>query len=785
MAKILCIDTTSNALDFLMRCQDYGHQVMWFDRNRKDGSHRMAGAGIVPKIHDLNEVRRKWLGWADLIYVPDNVAYIDMLEPFRKMGYPIFGPGVEATKMELDRTFGQKTMKDAGIPIMESKTFHDYESAIAYVKKHPRMLVSKPSGDANKALSYVAHDMGDMIYMLQRWSKRADTKMLAKQEGFIIQEKKDGIEMAVGGWYGPGGWSKWVYENWENKKLMNGDLGVATGEMGCYDEATDVLTAEGWKPWREVRETDALATLVGGKTVFETPSALVSYDYVGPMVCWANQTLDICVTPNHQMYVNSQTRARAKDDSGYKFVLAENCTESQYEIQRTAEWEGNAEFPPEAMWSGQGDVSSEGAKNWARFLGIYIADGCASAKTVTICDSHPEKADQVEVILQRLRVPYSRTGDRFNIYRSELARKLKPLGRSWEKRVPGYIRHASSEVISAFLEGYTLGDGNTQANGFRVFYTVSASLAGDIQELLLKIGRVGVVKSRDRVGHVNAAPDGHGIIAKRISYEVIERVKKTRSWLDTRNRSIRMYAGKVYCATVSSHVLYVRRNGKPFWCGNTMTRPMLKSKLADQVLFPIGEHLKKIGYVGYIDSNCMIDKETGEPWPMEWTMRDGWPLRHNIIAQMVGDPAGWMIDLLNGKDTIDFRKEGEVCISVVMAIPDFPYSRLTNKEVSGIPIYNATDKEHVHLSEVMMGEAPVQIGEKVVTMPHYVTSGDYVLVCTGTGDTISGARRSAYTAIKKVKIPNNPFYRTDIGAGRMVKQLPILKDHGYAEGLEM
>ena len=96
MAKILCIDTASNALDWLMRCQDAGHEVMWFDRNRKDGSKRMAGAGLVPKFNDLDALRKKWLGWADLIYLPDNVAYIELLEPYRKMGYPISGPGVEA-----------------------------------------------------------------------------------------------------------------------------------------------------------------------------------------------------------------------------------------------------------------------------------------------------------------------------------------------------------------------------------------------------------------------------------------------------------------------------------------------------------------------------------------------------------------------------------------------------------------------------------------------------------------------------------------------------------------
>jgi len=49
----------------------------------------------------------------------------------------------------------------------------------------------------------------------------------------------------------------------------------------------------------------------------------------------------------------------------------------------------------------------------------------------------------------------------------------------------------------------------------------------------------------------------------------------------------------------------------------------------------------------------------------------------------------------------------------------------------------------------------------------YVSAGDYWLIATGTSPTITGARRSAYAAIRKVHAPNSPFYRLDIGRGRM------------------
>jgi phosphoribosylamine--glycine ligase len=214
----------------------------------------------------------------------------------------------------------------------------------------------------------------------------------------------------------------------------------------------------------------------------------------------------------------------------------------------------------------------------------------------------------------------------------------------------------------------------------------------------------------------------------------------------------------------------------------SLSRMVTKSKLAEQVLLPIAPVLDKLGYVGYIDNNCIIDADG--PWPMEWTMRDGWPTKHNVTAHVKNeDPIQWMLDLLNGKDTMECV-DGEVCVSVLIALPDFPYSKVTNKDLCGIPIRGAEDMEHIHLSEVMIGDAPTMVGDKVVTLPGYVTCGDYTMVVTGTGETITAARKSAYTAVKKVKIPNSPFYRPDIGAGRMKKHLPELHRMGYAKGLE-
>jgi phosphoribosylamine--glycine ligase len=210
-----------------------------------------------------------------------------------------------------------------------------------------------------------------------------------------------------------------------------------------------------------------------------------------------------------------------------------------------------------------------------------------------------------------------------------------------------------------------------------------------------------------------------------------------------------------------------------------------KSKLADKVLKPIEDALDRIHYVGYVDVNCIID-DKGQPWPLEFTMRPGWPTFNIQQALLQGDTAEWMMDLTLGRDSKPFALN-KVAAGVVMAIPDFPYSKLTRKDVTGIPVYDLAlpPKLHpnLHPCELMLGTAPVDVDGKVQDQKCFVTAGDYLLVGSGVADTVSGSARRAYSALKTISVPNSPFWRPDIGK-RLQKQLPELQSQGYATGLE-
>jgi phosphoribosylamine--glycine ligase len=205
-----------------------------------------------------------------------------------------------------------------------------------------------------------------------------------------------------------------------------------------------------------------------------------------------------------------------------------------------------------------------------------------------------------------------------------------------------------------------------------------------------------------------------------------------------------------------------------------------KEKLADEALKPMEPVLKKLGHRGDFAIGVGIDTK-GEAYGFEYTARLGYPAWFIQMAAHKGDPAQWMKDLLDGKDSLDVSRE--TSLGVVMGIPNYPYQS-AGGPVEGNPIYGIPEViDDVHLCSVMLGKGPCLEAEggKITEGPCYYTTGQYVLVCTGLGATISSARRVVYRVVDKIKMAN-AIYRTDIGE-KVKDGLPVLHKAGYALGL--
>jgi len=218
-------------------------------------------------------------------------------------------------------------------------------------------------------------------------------------------------------------------------------------------------------------------------------------------------------------------------------------------------------------------------------------------------------------------------------------------------------------------------------------------------------------------------------------------------------------------------------------CGETGTvmKYVAGSVLAEMVLFPLEPALRKLGHLGDIDVNCIID-EAGHPWPLEFTARCGWPAFNIMLAEHKGDPVQWMLDACNGKDTLEVSPQ--VACGIVLAIPDWPYSEKKPEEKTDIPIYGVTDKNRQFIApqSIKLTKQPAMEGEKVVEKEIWTSADDYLGVVTGMGRTVKRACERAYATVKQLHVPDL-IYRDDIGE-RLKEELPKLHKHGFATEFE-
>lgn len=215
----------------------------------------------------------------------------------------------------------------------------------------------------------------------------------------------------------------------------------------------------------------------------------------------------------------------------------------------------------------------------------------------------------------------------------------------------------------------------------------------------------------------------------------------------------------------------------------TVLRYVQRSRLASKVLKPLEEAIVATGHTGYVDVNCIID-EDGDPWPLEFTMRPGWPTFNIQQALNIGDPVEWLAGLSAGKDLKPWRLD-TVATGVVMALPEFPYGKTPLENMVGVPVQGATPamKRNIHPCAIQSGQAPTDCPEGGVEMqPCWLTAGDYVLVASGLGESVRQSRGRAYRILEKLKVPASPFWRPDIGQ-RLKTQLPEIQKHGYASNL--
>ena len=227
--KVLLLDSDCCATDMAYRAAEADHDVrLWQPKEKGKTPEDAMGFPGINKVDSWKD-SMMWAKSGLIVNCFNEPKLTKELDRYREFGFPIFGPSSESASWEVKREKGMKVLEAKGVQCPPYQTFKTLEEAMKYAGKNDKRLVFKTLGnEEDKSMSYVGSSSEDMVWRIQAW---IDEGIVLKGP-CILQDFIEGVEVGVSAWMGKGGFvSPWNI-NFEFKKLMSGDYGPATGEMG-------------------------------------------------------------------------------------------------------------------------------------------------------------------------------------------------------------------------------------------------------------------------------------------------------------------------------------------------------------------------------------------------------------------------------------------------------------------------------------------------------------------------------------------------------------------------
>jgi hypothetical protein len=326
--------------------------------------------------------------------------------------------------------------------------------------------------------------------------------------------------------------------------------------FGCYVEGTEVLTDSGWVPHNQVDASSMVACfdLDTEEVRFENPIHIHEYDYEGDIVEIKGASVNVGVTPNHNMIVKSPKHTGGW--TGWRKRKAEDLNASQFKIPVSGKFNHGSVHP---------------SKYFAMFLGWWIAEGCldknAPVLTQAIGDIESQMVESVEYLGYEYNKWVGKTEGREN----ELPcmqlrlRNASSLGK-WlrvnagegfaNKHIPSWVFSWDRRSLQYLFDSMVEGDGSWRKTGLSgKYFTSSPRLADDFQRLCTIMGYHSTLKAKDNRFTINFTS------RKEL---VVRNDGKRKKMLSSRH-----YNGKVYCLTVSTGAYITRMNGFVAISGNS------------------------------------------------------------------------------------------------------------------------------------------------------------------------------------------------------------------------
>lgn len=350
------------------------------------------------------------------------------------------------------------------------------------------------------------------------------------------------------------------------KRLLNGDR----GHYGCYSADTEVLTKKGWKRWDEVVVTDELlaVNIETQESHFERPTAIQSFDFEpgDKMYSVESAYINLQVTQDHRMVISH--RKNSNDWSDWYFQEAKNVDGRAVRYLLNCSLDEKSRVMPEMP---------EGVDPLIAFklAGFFFGDGLRSRNIHPQCIRFRLRLQRKIDYLYSLSLPVEpKAGERYKIHHPALADWIHTyFSGKTSKVVPDWLLTLPKDAIEAFWDGLKNSDGTRIKEGCWAYDSTAKSALDIIQATAHLNGlNANMMLNNKNTENQKHNPGWRIHISDRKTY---------RSESNQKGRGLGIteqlidYEGKVYCATVSTGALLVRRNNKVIVCGNCLEHPAI------------------------------------------------------------------------------------------------------------------------------------------------------------------------------------------------------------------
>lgn len=346
----------------------------------------------------------------------------------------------------------------------------------------------------------------------------------------------------------------------------------------CYSEDTEVLTPAGWKVFRELTQEDLVMQVEDGVGVFVKPLDYVVKEHNGVLLNYKSKFNDLLVTPKHKMV--------SLDFNKKEYThTAEDLPRSKGHSYRKSVWYEGSGVP----------LTDDQIKFIIAVAADSKVDTRKSGKRVAHFSFIKErKIIRLKNILEKLDLDYTEFDK--SVHDWACGRKYHTFNVTlpeWviEKGLPlNWLQDLNFKQKTLVLDEIILWDGNLVKG--RDSFEFSSKLKHEAE----LVANLAITNNQHANISFRKNDLGEWFVVK------VSRNKTTASYQRVIVTEVN-YTGKVYCVTVPSGKILVRRNGKVVVCGNCDKVAAYQMLREDQITRKQGEY----------EAIAVVSPTTGEP----------------------------------------------------------------------------------------------------------------------------------------------------------------------------